>query len=65
MLRPERDEVVDGGRVISFNICAEELSSLRESNRVKTILEFCDVCNLFNDKVDLFIHVSKLRYIGE
>ena len=38
MLRPKRDEVVDRGGVIPLNICAKELSTLRESNRVETIL---------------------------
>jgi len=65
MLRPECNEIVDGGRVIPLNICAEELSSLREPDRVKPVLEFCNVCNLLSDKVDLFVHVSKLWCVGE
>jgi len=65
MLRPKRNEVVHRGSIIPLNIRAKELSSLREPNCVETILEFCDVCNLFSDKVDLFVHVSILRYAGE
>jgi len=64
MLRPKRDEVVDRGGVIPLNICAKELSTLREPNRVETVLEFCDVRNLLSDKVDLLVHVSVLRNLG-
>lgn len=65
MLRPKRDQVVHRRSVIPFNVCAEELSTLREPNRVETVLEFCDVRKLFSDKVDLIVHVSILRNLGE
>ena len=60
MLRPKRNEVVDRGSVIPLNIRAEELSSLREPNCVETVFEFRNVCNLFGNKVDLFVHASVL-----
>ena len=65
MLRPKRDEVVYRGSVIPLNICAKELSTLREPNRIETVLEFCDIRELFGDKVDLFVHVSVLQNLDE
>jgi hypothetical protein len=65
MLRPKRDEVVYGGSVIPLNVCAKELPSLRESDRVETVLELRDVRNLFSDKFYLFVHVSVLQCFGE
>ena len=65
MLRPKGNQVVYRGRVVPLNVCTEELSSLRKSNRVETVLEFCDICNLFSDKVDLVVHVSVLRCVGK
>ena len=64
MLRPKRNEVVDWGVVIPLNIRAKELSTLRESNRVETVLEFCDIRNLLSDEIDLLVHVSVLRNFG-
>ena len=64
-MRPKRNEVVHRGGIVSFNICAEELPSLREPNRVETVLEFRDVCNLFGDEVDLVVHVSVLQRVHE
>jgi len=61
MLRSKRNEVVYRGSVIPFNVCAEELSTLRESNCIETVLKFRDVCNLFSDEGDLFVHVPVLR----
>ena len=65
MLRPKRDEVVYRRSVVSLNVCAKELPSLREPDCVEAMFEFCNVCNLFSDKVDLFVHVSVLHGFDE
>jgi len=64
MLRPKCNEVVYRGSVIPLNICAKELSSLREPNCIETVLEFCDVRNLLSDEVDLLVHISVLQNLG-
>ena len=64
MLRPKRDEIVYRGSVIPLNICAKELSTLREPNCVETVLELCNVRNLLSDEVDLLVHVSVLQNLG-
>ena len=65
MLRPKRDEVMYRGSVVPLNIRTEELAGLGESNCVETVLEFCDVGNLFSGKVDLFVDVPILQCFDE
>ena len=65
MLRPKRNEVAHGRSVIPLNVGAKELSSLGEPNRVEAVLEFRDICNLFSDDIDLFVHVTILQIFGE
>lgn len=65
MLCAKCDKVMYRGIVVPFNVCAKELSSLGESNCVEAILELSNVCNLFSDEVDLFVHVPVLWRSGE
>ena len=61
MLGPKCDEVMHRGTVVAFDVCAKELPCLGESDGVETTLELSYVCNLFGDKVDLFVHVPVLE----
>lgn len=48
-----------------LDVCAKELPTLRESNRVEAVLELGYVCNLSSDEFDLLVHVSVLQHYVE